>query len=134
MANWYYQSAEFEEGPCTAADLLRLVREQVIQADTLVRKDDSAWFPAGQVGGLFEAAAKPTVEYQCPSCGTSVGKPPTYCRRCRRLLDYARPIFTEHEIEGYTPPERPKESIADSWKQWVKRIKVKRDQGPGTQS
>lgn len=134
MANWYYQSADNEEGPCSAADLLRLVREQVIQSETMVRKDDSAWFPAGQVGGLFEAAAKPTVEYQCPSCGTRVGKPPTYCRRCRRLLDYARPIFTEHEIEGYTPPERPKESIADSWKQWVKQIKVKRDQGTGGQS
>jgi hypothetical protein len=131
MSEWYYRVSEHEQGPVGAAELLRLVRERVIDAETLVRKNDSAWFPASQVGGLFEAAAKPSVTYCCPQCGTSVGKPPTYCRRCRRLLDYARPIFTEHEIDGYEPPPRERESIADSWKQWVRRLKAQREERTG---
>ena len=128
MANWFYQIEGREHGPFASADLLQLIRDRTIDQETLVRKDSSAWFPAGQVGGLFEAAAKPTIEYECPTCSSRVSKPPTYCRRCRRVLDYARPLFKENVIDGYQPPEREKESITDSWKQWVRRLKVQRDE------
>lgn len=130
MSQWFYRDGEREVGPLNSSELLNLVREQTIGAATLVRKGESAWFPAGSVGGLFDAAVKPTVSYVCPECGSQVGKPPCYCRRCRRALDYARPVFTEHEIEGYEKDVKEKATLADSWKQWVRRIKSQRDQRP----
>jgi hypothetical protein len=128
MPQWFYQCEEEVFGPVKASDLLKLVREQIICAETLVRKDESAWFPAGEVGGLFEAAAKPTIEYSCPDCGSTVGKPPCYCRRCRRVLDYARPKVIANEIEGYQRTEPEKDSVSDSWKQWLRRLKLQRDE------
>jgi hypothetical protein len=40
----------------SAGDLLKKVREGEVTPQTHVRKEDSAWFPADEVGGLFEAA------------------------------------------------------------------------------
>lgn len=128
MPQWFYQYEEEVYGPVKASDLLQLVRDQTICSETLVRKDASAWFPASEVGGLFEAAAKPTVEFQCPECGTKVGKPPCYCRKCRRVLEYARPKVTANEIEGFEKPETPSEKVSDAWKQWIRRLKTQRDQ------
>ncbi len=137
MAQWFYREDGKDVGPFSATDLLKLVREETINASTLVRKDESAWFPAAQVGGLFEAAVKPSVEYTCPTCGQDVPKPPTYCRKCRQALQYARPRITENTITGYEPPKKEQDSIADTWKQWVRRLKVQRDeksQGGGMKS
>lgn len=126
MVQWFYQDGDEAIGPFTSADLLGLVRDQTITATTLIRKGESAWFPASDVGGLFAAAARPTVEYSCPECGMKVDKPPTYCRRCRRRLDYARPRVIENRIEGYEKPETDQASMSGSIKQWVQRLKHQR--------
>lgn len=126
MPQWFYREGEDAVGPFTSSDLLELVRHQTVTGTTMVRKGESAWFPASDVGGLFAAAARPTVEYSCPECGSEVDKPPTYCRRCRRRLDYARPRVIENRIEGYEKPETDQESISGAWKQWVRRLRQQR--------
>lgn len=128
MSEWYYLENEQAIGPFSPQELLDLVRQQIVVTTTMVRKDQSAWFPAFEVGGLFDAAVKPTVTYHCPECGTKVLKPPTYCRKCRRALDYARPIFTEHEVPGYEKADKDKATLSDSWKQWIRRVRVQRNQ------
>ena len=132
MPQWFYQNGEETVGPFKASDLLTLVRDRVVTATTLVRKDESAWFPAAEVGGLFAAAAKSTVEYSCPECGGQVSKPPCYCRQCRRPLDYARPRVLENRVEGYEKPEPSQGPDPGSWKQWVLRMqKQRRDRFKG---
>ncbi len=66
------------------SELLSLVRRGEIKPETLLRKNDSAWFPASDVGGLFEAAVRQEVQYFCPSCGLRVGPPPRTCPKCLR--------------------------------------------------
>ena len=53
---WFYKLGGRTEGPISNADLLAKVREGKITEGSWVRKDDSAWFPAEDVSGLFEAA------------------------------------------------------------------------------
>ena len=53
---WFYKVHAKVIGPLTNEELLRKVKVQEIKKDTEVRKDNSAWFPAQQVNGLFEAA------------------------------------------------------------------------------
>ena len=55
---WYCDLMGRVVGPLTAEELLKKVRKGEFSAETLVRKDDSKWFPANQVNGLFEAAYK----------------------------------------------------------------------------
>jgi hypothetical protein len=57
---WFYRVQGKVVGPMTNEELLRKVRVEEIKPNTDVRKDDSAWFPAEQVSGLFEAAFKGT--------------------------------------------------------------------------
>ncbi len=57
---WFYQQGDYEVGPLRPKELLDYVRKGVIRAHTPIRKGDSNWTPADQVGGLFEAARKPT--------------------------------------------------------------------------
>lgn len=129
MPVWFYINDGQTLGPFKGAELLELVRTQAVTAETMVRKDESAWFPAGEVGGLFAAAAKPVVEYVCPTCNHSVAKPPCFCRHCRKVIDYARPKLIEHVVEGYEneKSEANQESVSESWKQWVRRLKLQRD-------
>ena len=134
MSQWFYQYEEEVYGPVKASDLLQLVREHTINAETLVRKDSSAWFPAAEVGGLFEAASKPTVEYFCPDCSSQVAKPPCFCRKCRKVLEYARPKVTANEIEGYEKHEEPADKPSEGWKQWLRRLKHQRDEKFGKRS
>lgn len=131
MSQWFYQFDDEVYGPVKASDLLQLVRDHMINAETLVRKDASAWFPAADVGGLFEAASKPTVEYYCPGCGSQVSKPPCFCRKCREVLEYARPKVIANEIEGYEKPEGTSNKSSETWKQWIRRLKQQRDQKAG---
>jgi len=131
MPLWFYISEGRELGPLKGSELLERVRDQTITQTTLVRKDESAWFPAGEVGGLFAAASKPTVEYNCPDCGSTVSKPPCYCRKCRRALDYARPKFIEHNVEGFERPQEKRDTKTESWKQWVRKLKFQRDERLG---
>jgi len=53
---WFYKLGGRTEGPISSADLLAKVREGAITEGSWVRKDDSAWFPAEDVSGLFEQA------------------------------------------------------------------------------
>ncbi len=72
MTDWYVQhpDPELEEqfiGPLRPSELLKMVREGEVGPEHLLRKDDSAWFEAREVGGLFEAAMRPTICLFCPS-------------------------------------------------------------------
>ncbi len=98
MPFWFYMNDGQPQGPFKGAEFLELVRTQAITAATMVRKDESAWFPAGEVGGLFAAAAKPTVE---------------------------------HVVEGYEKSEANQRPVSESWKQWVRRLKLQRDERLG---
>ena len=90
MSQWFIQQLEgniqTEVGPLRPAELLALVRKGAVKPDTRLRKNDSAWFPASEVGGLFEAAVKEEVQYFCPGCNHRVSKPPVTCKNCLRDL------------------------------------------------
>ncbi len=101
MAEWYIQRKSIESediGPLRPNELLKMVRDGDVIADTLVRKDDSAWFPASSVGGLFEAAMRPTIEYFCPQCERAIGEPPILCPNCGREVRKALTKITENSI------------------------------------
>ena len=85
MAEWFYRDALGKEfGPFGGGRLLELVRDGVVSADTEVRKDDSPWTFACMVNGLWQAVGRPGVEFRCPHCQASIGKPPTRCEACHR--------------------------------------------------
>jgi hypothetical protein len=103
VTNWYVQTAnpDFDEefiGPLRPTELLKLVREGKVGPDHLVRKDDSAWFEAREVGGLFEAAMRPTINLYCPRCSAQVADVPTVCPKCGVEIVKAREEITENTI------------------------------------
>jgi hypothetical protein len=53
---WYCELMGKVEGPLTSVQLLQKVKLGEITQDTPIRKNDSKWFPAIEVNGLFEAA------------------------------------------------------------------------------
>ena len=61
---WYFNVMGKVFGPVSSSDLLERVRCGDITGATPVRKNNSKWFPAKEVGGLFEAAFKDRPEYQ----------------------------------------------------------------------
>lgn len=126
MSSWYVRRGEVDVGPLTGEELLDLIREGSVRPETPVRKNDSAWFEAMSVGGLFEAAAKPTYEYYCPECGKQVDKPPSVCGYCEIRVSYARPKKIEHRIAGYTP-ERAEPTRSASKNNWLQRVQAPRD-------
>jgi|GEM_PF-4176708 len=80
---WFYRTPDDQPcGPLRPGELLELVRRGQIQEQTLIRKGDSAWFPAKTVGGLFAAAAKPRVKMCCPECQHEIKLFPAACRHC----------------------------------------------------
>lgn len=123
MAVWYVQQTDSDLGPLKPAELLDLVRRGTVIAETLLKKDDSAWFPASDVGGLFEAARRPTIEHYCPDCGGRVGQPPTHCPRCIKDLMKTRTKIFEHSLGGQNVDEKPPASQGpgDSAKRWLHR-------------
>lgn len=59
MANaWYCDLMGKIVGPLTGQQLLQKVRRGEVGEQTPIRKDNSRWFPAIEVSGLFEAAFK----------------------------------------------------------------------------
>ncbi len=56
---WYCQLMGSDLGPLNVEQLVDMVRQHQITPEDLVRRNESAWVPAYQVKGLFEAAAKP---------------------------------------------------------------------------
>jgi hypothetical protein len=83
---WYFQNNGQVVGPINPKELLAGVRKGVIQHDSLIRKDDSQWVAAWEVGGLLEAADRDLVQYHCPYCNARVHKPPTTCIECAREI------------------------------------------------
>jgi len=122
MAEWYVQQEEADLGPLRPAELLTLVRNGTVRSETMLRKDNSAWFPAAEVGGLFEAARRPTIEHYCPTCGTRVGQPPTHCPQCIKDLDKVRTKIIEHSVDQRAKPkaETP-QGPSDSARRWLHR-------------
>ncbi|MEO1972103.1 MAG: DUF4339 domain-containing protein [Pirellulaceae bacterium] len=83
---WFYQDNGEVVGPLMPSELLAGVRKGLIQQESLIRKDDSQWVAACEVGGLFEAAKRDLVHYLCPYCNSRVTKPPTTCVECSREI------------------------------------------------
>ncbi|MCM2371150.1 DUF4339 domain-containing protein [Aporhodopirellula aestuarii] len=122
MTAWYVQREHEELGPLRPAELLTLVRDGSVLAETRVRKDDSPWFAASEVGGLFEAARRPTIEHFCPHCeDVRVSAPPSTCPKCDRILAKTRQRIIEHSIgkpsAGLVMPNGP----AASARRWLQR-------------
>ena len=120
-----------ELGPLKPSELLELVRRGEVVPTSLVRKDDSAWFEAGEVGGLFEAAVRPTIHYYCPQCETEVTEPPVTCPKCLRDIRRAREVVVENKIDkkrGASTPEPAQDDAAKkSMQSWLsKRVKKKK--------
>ncbi len=55
-SKWYCDVRGKKIGPMSPSELLELIRSGDVTATTMVRKNDSRWFRADSVGGLFEAA------------------------------------------------------------------------------
>ncbi|SMP76437.1 hypothetical protein SAMN06265222_12145 [Neorhodopirellula lusitana] len=127
MAIWFVRSEGGDLGPLRPADLLTLVRDGTVEPSTMVRKDDSPWFTASEVGGLFEAARRPTIEHFCPSCNVRVPPPPTQCPKCDSALSKTRKRIIEHSIGK---PDRSEQNLptgpAASAKRWLQR-RIKKD-------
>lgn len=100
MTNWFVQQDGTREdlGPLRPSELLEKVRRGEVTRTSRLRKDDSAWFSAAQVGGLFEAAMRPTIEYFCPHCQVEVSEPPSVCNRCGNDVHQAVTRITENGI------------------------------------
>ncbi len=123
MAHWFIRGEdEAEVGPVSPSELLGMVREGRVVATTVVRKDDSAWFPAADVGGLFEAARRPTIEHYCTRCGARVGPPPVTCGKCDADLSQTRQKIIEHSVAG-DPQKKADDSgkAGSSAKSWLNR-------------
>ena len=132
VTNWFIQTDEELEdlGPYRPSELLNKVRAGEVTRETMVRKDDSAWFAAGEVGGLFEAAMRPTIEYFCPQCETSVSEPPVVCHKCGREIRQALTKITENTIinpEDQSMAEQAGRSVQN----WLRKKRAKKSQDGG---
>jgi hypothetical protein len=92
----------------------------------MLRKDDSTWFAASDVGGLFEAAMRPTIRYFCPQCETEVSEPPVTCPKCDRDIRRAKTQITENSITNRSD-RSVTEQAGSSVKKWLNRKKLSRD-------
>ena len=119
-------NATEEIGPLRPAELLKLVRSGEVTPETKIRKDNSGWFNASAVGGLFEAARRPTIEYFCPVCNALIPEPPCGCPSCGREILKARARITEHGSPG-EEDNSPGAPSGRSVQRWLQRIKKKKN-------
>ncbi|TWT56074.1 DUF4339 domain-containing protein [Allorhodopirellula solitaria] len=99
MTAWFVKRENEEVGPLRPADLLDLVRDGSVRPETMIRKNDSSWFSADSVGGLFEAARRPTIEHYCPHCeNVRVAAPPSTCPKCDQNLTNTRQRIIENSL------------------------------------
>lgn len=129
MANWFLKrfegNVQTEVGPLRPSELLKLVRNGEIKPETHLRKDDSAWFEAKQVGGLFEAAVRQEIRYFCPACNQSIPKPPLTCPNCLRDIGEKQarevnPAQMSAQVAN-TAPGQPQDEGKKSVQSWLKR-------------
>jgi hypothetical protein len=123
MTQWFMQSAAAELGPFAPSQVLEMVRRGEITRETKLKKDDSAWFPAGEIGGLFEAAVRPTVKYLCPICRGEVKIPPCECPHCGRQIDVAHRKVVEHTIETAGRNGQAPSGPGASMQSWLDKIR-----------
>jgi hypothetical protein len=128
VTKWFIQRADSSEetGPYRPSELLDKVRSGEVNSETRLRKDGSTWFSAGEVGGLFEAAMRPTIRYFCPQCQTEVSEPPVTCRKCDRNITRARTKITENSIVNRDDGNRA-EKNGNSVKKWLHKKRLARD-------
>jgi len=105
VADWFVKpdtsdSSVPEIGPLRPNELLDLVRSGDVLPETQIRKGDSAWFSASSVGGLFEAAIRPTISYYCPQCNVPISKPPAVCTKCLATIQKGREEIIENSIHS----------------------------------
>lgn len=104
---WFVQQVnggvQTEVGPLQPNELLDLVRKGNVRPETKLRKGDSAWFPASDVGGLFEAASKLPLKFFCPSCGVEVSRPPVTCKQCLHDIQKGEARVVSPEQPGELP-------------------------------
>ncbi len=100
MTKWFIQqNDELDDlGPLWPSELLELVRSGEVTRQTMLRRDDCGWFAAADVGGLFEAAMRPTIRYFCPRCETEVSEPSVVCHHCGYQIREAVTQITENSI------------------------------------
>ena len=89
MAEWHCEIMGNVIGPLTPAELLEKVRTGEITFDTKIRKDDSQWVAASEVGDLFERAVAVKKKQVCPYCRVEIGTPPIECPGCDRYITRA---------------------------------------------
>ncbi len=123
MTQWFMQSAAAELGPFAPSQVLEMVRRGEITRETKLKKDDSAWFPAGEIGGLFEAALRPTIGYLCPVCRGDIKIPPCECPHCGRQVDVAHRKVTEHKIETSSPNGQTPGGPGVGMQGWLNKIR-----------
>ncbi len=127
MAQWFLLGPP-EQGPLSPQQVLQMVRNGEITRQTKLRKDDSAWFSADEIGGLFEAALKPTIHYRCPSCRAEVSPNVHHCSRCGSLFDLALREVTEHHVRSSLTSSEPASSNRNSSMQnWLNKIRRRSD-------
>jgi hypothetical protein len=127
MTDWFVQGSEDERGPFRPSELLEMVRRGEVKPETMIRKNDSAWFEASAVGGLFEAAMRPTIEYFCPTCDAPVRQPPCNCRQCGREVHRARTRITEHTIMSEEEQHLSSQATR-SVQKWLSRVRGRKPQ------
>jgi hypothetical protein len=110
-------------GPLRPSELLEMVRGGKVTSESMLRKDDSNWFLASNVGGLFEAAMRPTIRYFCPQCETEVKEPPVNCHECGREIQQALTQITENAIVSQAD-QSVVGNAGSSVKNWLKKKKI----------
>ncbi len=131
MTQWFIQVNDEDEqelGPFRPSELLKKVRDGEVTPETVLRKDNSAWFSASEVGGLFEAAMRPTIQYFCPQCDTEVGEPPVVCAYCGREIYKAVTKITENTISDGR--QSLSEQAGNSVKKWLNKKRVSKPKEP----
>ena len=123
MATWYVRTEEAELGPLKPSQLLTMIREGELVGGTPIRKDDSAWFPAREVGGLFDAARRPTIEHYCPACDARCPEPPCQCPTCMQYLERTRKNIIHHDVQAGIEEVTEVVKKGHSAKRWFQRRK-----------
>jgi hypothetical protein len=124
MSQWFVLENVDVRGPFTPKELLVMVRRGTVTRETKLRKDDSGWFPASDVGGLFEAAVKPTIILHCPGCKSVVPEPPCVCSQCGRQLENAMREVIQNRIQS--PTEIAKlNGVSSSMQNWLSKVRRK---------
>ncbi len=131
VSDWFVKTEPSQSeadalGPLKPSELLELVRRGEVQPTTQIRKGDSAWFEASSVGGLFEAAIRPSITYYCPNCNIKIPKPPTTCTKCLANVQQAREEIVENSIHSRSNDVAS--TAGRSMQNWLKKKVRTKDQ------